>query len=111
MKTILQFFGIFISTVFFLSIEINNQTIFEHIYAVISPTTQTAQKATERFFDRSMNKTQHFSKKFFDNSVPKIKDSVKSKMSASSKKKTNIILDDIQPEDRQELDALIKNHH
>lgn len=111
MKTLLQFFGVFLSTVFFLSIEINHKTIFNHIYSVISPTTRMVQKSTENFFDRSMNKTQHFSKKFFDNSVPKIKDSVKSKMSAASKNKDIKVFDDIRPEDRQELDALIKSHH
>jgi hypothetical protein len=110
MKTILQFFGIFISTVLFLSIEINRDTIFEHIYGVISPATKSAQRATESFFDRSVNKTQKISKKFFDNSVPKLKDSVKSKMSAHSKISKNKVLDDIQAEDRQELDSLIKNH-
>ncbi len=110
MKTILLFFGIFISTVLFLSIEINRDTIFEHIYGVISPATKSAQRATESFFDRSVNKTQKISKKFFDNSVPKIKDSVKSKMSAQSKINKNQILEDIRTEDRQELDSLIKNH-
>jgi hypothetical protein len=40
-----------------------------------------------------------------------MKFSVKSMMSAASKNKDIKVFDDIRPEDRQELDALIKSHH
>lgn len=109
MKSLLQFIGVFIFSVLFLSVEIKNDTIFDHIYDVISPMTRSAQAATEKFFGRSVNKTQHYSKKLFDNSVPKLKDSVKSKM--SSVHKTNRPpQEDIPVDDREELDELIKSH-
>lgn len=109
MKTTIQFFSIFIATTLFLSIELNDRTIFNHIYQVISPATQSAQSAVENFFDSSLNSTQHYSKKLFDNSVPKFKDSVKSKMSGIKKIK-NTPQEEIPSEDRQELDELIKSH-
>ncbi len=109
MKSLIQSFGIFVFSVFFLSVEIKNETIFDHIYDVISPMTRAAQAATENFFGRSVNKTQHYSKKLFDNSVPKVKDSVKSKMSALHKL-NRPPQDDIPVNDREELDELIKSH-
>lgn len=110
MKKILGIFGIFIATVIFLSIEIGNKPIFGHIYNVISPATKGAQNATENFFDRSVNKTEKYSKKLFDNSIPKVKDSVKSKMSAV-KKKAAEPLEDITEREKEQLDELIKSHN
>jgi hypothetical protein len=110
MKTILGIFGIFIATVLLLAIEINGKPIFGHIYRVISPATQSAQEATENFFDRSVNKTQKYSRKLFDNSVPKVNDAVKSKMSGV-KKSVQEPLEKITPEEKAELDELIKSHH
>lgn len=110
MKTVLGIFGIFIATVLLLSIEISGRPIFSHIYRIISPATQTAQNATEDFFDRSMNKTQKYSKKLFDNSVPKVDDAVKSKMSGV-KKSVKEPLEKITEEEKQELDELIKSHN
>lgn len=109
MKTMLQIFGMFVFSVLFLSVEVKNQTIFEYIYDVISPMTQSAQNITESFFDRSVNKTQHYSKKLFDNSVPKFRDSVKSKMSGVDKIKGKP-LEELTIKDKEELDELIKTH-
>jgi hypothetical protein len=106
MKTTLRVFGIFVATILFLSIEIGREPIFGHIYNVISPATKGAQKVAENFFGSSVDKTQDFSKKLFENSVPKVKDSVKSKMSAIK----NQPLEDITTEEKQELDELIKSH-
>lgn len=106
MKTTLRFFSIFVATVLFLSIEINNDHIFGHIYGLISPVTKGAQKVAESFFDSSVEETQHFSKKLFDNSVPKLKDSVKSKMSAIQ----NQPEEKITIKEKQQLDELIKSH-
>jgi hypothetical protein len=109
MKTILKIFGIFLSTILFLSIEVKDETIFSHIYSGISPMTQTVQSAVENFFDSSLNKTHRYSKKLFDNSVPKLKDSVKSKMSSSKSLNANP-QEEISITEKQELDELIKSH-
>lgn len=109
MKKVLGVLGIFIATVLFLSIEVGNKPIFGHIYKMISPATKGAQEATEGFFNRSMNKTEKYSKKLFDNSIPKVNDSVKSKMS-SVKKKTTEPLEDITEREKEQLDDLIKTH-
>lgn len=109
MKIVLGCFGIFIATVLFLSIEVNNRPIFGHIYKTISPATKSAQYATEDFFGSSVKTTKTYSKKLFDNSNPKLRDSVKSKMSAV--KKSAPPLEDITKAEKQELDELIKSHH
>ena len=101
--------GIFIATVLFLSIEVSDKPIFAHIYKVISPATTAAQEATENFFDSSINKTQRYSKKLFDNSVPKVGDSVKSKMSGL-KKQVGVPAEQITKKEKLELDELIKSH-
>ena len=108
MKIVLGCFGIFIATVLFLSIEVNNRPIFGHIYKVISPATIAAQEATEDFFGSSVKTTKTYSKKLFDNSTPKLRDSVKSKMSGIGKKTTEP-LEKITIEEKQELDELIKS--
>ena len=109
MKTIFGIFGIFLATVLLLAIEVKGNPIFGHIYNVISPATQSAQEATENFFDRSVNKTQKYSRKLFDNSVPKVNDAVKSKMSGV-RKSVQEPLEKITPEEKAELDELIKTH-
>ena len=109
MKTALKIFGIFIATFLFLSIDIKGKTIFAHMYKFISPMTKTAKNAVENFFDSSVNTTQSYSKKIFDNSVPRVKDSVKSKMSGLSKG-AGKPLEEITTEEKQELDELIKSH-
>lgn len=110
MKTVLKVFGIFLSTIFFLSIEVKEETIFSHIYSGISPLTKMVQTSVENFFDNSVNNTHRYSKKLFENSVPKLKDSVKSKMS-SSKKFHSPPQEDILTDEKQELDDLIKSNH
>lgn len=110
MKTALGIFGIFVSTVFFLSIQIKDKPIFGHIYYFISPATKTAQRATEDFFGTSVNKTKDYSRQLFDNSVPRMKDSVKSKMSSRGKVKDGEPAERITKEEKEELDSLIKSH-
>ncbi len=109
MKKCLQFFGIFVATVLFLSIEIGNKPIFSHIYKAISPATKAAQNATENFFNNSVDSTQKYSHKLFDNSVPRVKDSVKSKAS-SLKREVAEPAEKITREEKEELDDLIKSH-
>jgi hypothetical protein len=110
MKIVLGCLGIFLATVIFLSIEVNNRPIFGHIYKVISPATKSAQSATEEFFGSSVKTTKTFSKKLFDNSNPKLRDSVKSKMSGLNKKNAPPA-EAITMEEKQELDELIKSHN
>jgi len=109
MRTALNFLGIFTATVLFLSIEVKDQTLFSHIYSVISPATQSAQNAAEGLLNRSIGQTQNYSKKLFDNSAPKMKDSVKSKMSAAKKSQADP-QEEITINERHELDSLIKSH-
>lgn len=110
MKKFLQILSIFIVTVLFLAIEIGHKPIFSHIYKLISPATKAAQNATERFFDHSFDTTQKYSHKLFDNSVPKIKDNVKSKAS-SFKREVAEPSEKITPEEKKELDDLIRSHN
>ena len=109
MKTALRVFGIFVATLLFLSIEIGDKPIFGHIYKLISPATRGAQKLAESLFDSSVDKTQHYSKKLFDNSAPKVKDSIRSKMSGI-KNHQGRPLEEISVEDKKELDNLIKEN-
>jgi hypothetical protein len=108
MKTALRVFGIFVATLLFLSIEIGNKPIFGHLYKMISPATKGAQKLAESLFDSSVDKTQHYSKKLFDNSAPKVKDSIRSKMSGI--KNQGRPLEEVSVEDKRLLDALIKEN-
>lgn len=110
MKSILKTIGILCSFLFFLSINVDGKPIFDSIYKVISPLTISAQEMTEAFLKRSVSNTKDYSKKIFDNSVPKVKDSVKSKFSAHQKVILQPSEEKISDEDKEELDALIKNH-
>jgi hypothetical protein len=109
MRTVIGVFAIFTATIFFLSIEIGKKPIFSHIYNVISPATKGAQNLAESLFGNSVDKTQKFSKDLFDNSTPRMKDSVKSKMS-SLKNHKGLPQEQIPERDRKKLDELIKSH-
>jgi hypothetical protein len=92
-----------------LSITVKNQPLFIHIYGIISPVTKYAQNETEKFFAKSFSSTQSYSKKIFENSVPKLKDSVQSKLS-SRQKTGGEPAEKITHKEKKELDQLIKNH-
>lgn len=109
MKTTLRIFGIFVATLLFLCIELGNKPIFSHIYKAISPATRSAQNLAESLFGSSIDKTQHFSKKLFENSAPKVKDSVRSKMSGI-KNHNGKPQEDISVDDKRQLDELIKSN-
>lgn len=109
MRTILGAVGIFFATVLFLSIEIKEKPIFGHIYNVISPATRSAQSGVENFFGSSYEKTHRYSKRLFENSVPKVGDSVKSRMSAA-KRNVGEPAEKIYEEEKEKLDDLIKSH-
>ncbi len=108
-KTTLSIFGLLVGFLLFMSITVNNKPMFSHVYEFISPATKYAQNKTEEFFEKSFQSTQTYSKKIFDNSVPKVKDSVKSKLAAQGKVGSEP-LEKIPIEDKEELDQLIKNH-
>jgi hypothetical protein len=108
-KTTLSIVGLLIGFVLLMSITVNNRPLFSHVYDLISPATKAAQNKTEEFFAQSLAETQAYSKKIFDNSLPKVKDSVKSKFSAN-KKIGEEPEEKITLEEKQELDQLIKNH-
>ena len=109
MKSMLKIFGLLIAFLLVMSISVNDKPLFGHIYEMISPATKSAQNATEGFFKRSMSSTQSYAKKLFDNSVPRVKDSVKSKLS-STRKEVAEPAERITEEEKEQLDDLIKNH-
>lgn len=109
MKTSLKIFGLLFSFLVFLSITIHEKPIFSYVYDVISPATITSQNLAEKLLNKTVVLTQRYSKKIFDNSVPRIKDSVGSSLSANLKIPANTN-EDILSEDSAHLDDLIKNH-
>ncbi|MCM2349509.1 MAG: hypothetical protein NDI69_05770 [Bacteriovoracaceae bacterium] len=108
MKMALKFSIVLFAFMCFLTVNINGQTIFSHIYKVISPATIYVQNSVEDFFEQSVAGTKAYSKKMFDNSVPRFKDSVKSKL--SGREKVAEPAERITEKEKQELDQLIKNH-
>jgi hypothetical protein len=99
--------GLFIIFLFVMSISVMDKPLFMHAYKVISPITKYVQTTTENFVARSFSGTQSYTKKIFDNSVPKMKDSVKSKMSSSNK---GAPAERITEKEKEELNQLIRNH-
>ena len=108
-KTAFSIFGLLVGFLLFMSITVKNKPMFSYVYEFISPATKYAQNKTEEFFAQSFESTQSYSRKIFDNSVPKMKDSVKSKMSAN-KKLGGEPEEKITIEEKRELDQLIKNN-
>lgn len=108
MRTALKLTCVLFGFFFFLCITVKDKPIFTHIYHVVSPATKYVQNATEDFFGRSVASTQSYSKKLFDNSVPRLKDSVDSKLSA--RQKIGDPEERITADEKAELDSLIKNH-
>ncbi len=108
MKTFLRVCGVSIAVVFFLSITISERPIFYYIYTTISPVTNSIQNFTESIFSRSFQSTTAYTKKLFNNSVPKVRDSINSKLSAATKAAPK---ESITAKEKQQLDELIKSHH
>jgi hypothetical protein len=108
MKTIIKTFGLLLGFFLLLSITVKGKPLFTHLYGFISPVANYAQSGIENFFSRSLSSTQTYSKKLFDNSVPRMNDSVKSKLSGS--KKIGAPQEDVSSDDQRQLDQLIKNH-
>lgn len=96
--------------VFILSIDVGNRTLFSHLYELVSPATKFAQKKTKGFLEESLSTTKDYSKRLFDNSVPRLKDSVKSKLSSQGKIKGGEPAEKITEKEKSQLNDLIKNH-
>lgn len=111
MITALKICGILVGFFVFLSITIKNKPIFNYVYDVTSPATRYVQNLTGNFFNHSMNSTEEYSKKLFDNSVPKVKDTVDSKLASTLKRAAKAAPEEkILESEKRELDQLIKNH-
>jgi len=98
MRNTLKFFGVCVALVLFLAITINDKTIFNYIYTVISPATKVSQELTQNLVSAAFKKTHGYGKKLFDNSVPTVKSAANS---------ATEIIDDTE---KEQLDTLIKNH-
>ncbi len=112
MKQVLKFFGIAVAVICMLSITISEKTVFSYIYEVISPATKLAQRGAISAYDYSAEQTSAFTKKLFENSVPKV-DSVKSKLSSTRRAGSGAVGEPaelIEPQEKQQLDSLIKTH-
>jgi hypothetical protein len=109
LKKSLQISGTLTAFLLFLSITINDKPVFSYVYDLISPVTKYAQNHIQSFFNKSLDTSETYSKKIFANSVPHFNDSVRSKL-ASGKRTAGAPLENIELEDKQELDQLIKNH-
>jgi Pyruvate/2-oxoacid:ferredoxin oxidoreductase gamma subunit len=109
-KTIIKVTGLLILLVLVLSIDISGKPLFSYIYKTISPTTKLVQKKAAVILDDSIQSTKTYTQQIFDNSVPKFKDSVKSKLSSIKKKTPNEPAENITEDEKEELNDLIKNH-
>lgn len=110
MKTLIQFAGVFFLTIFLLCLNVNGKPIFEPVYSVLSHLTIPFQNAVGSLASSAYESTEGYTRKLFNNSVPKIKDSVKSRASApvrAGAEPAEVIL----TEEKEELDELIKSHH
>lgn len=114
MKSLLKAVGICFLTIFVLCLTINGKPVFEPVYDVLSHLTIPFQKGAESVLASVFNSTQDYSRKLFNNSVPKVKDAVKSRASApvrNSGAKKSEPSEDILVEEKEELDELIKSHY
>jgi hypothetical protein len=111
MKQALKLFGIMIAVVCVLSLTVKDRTLFSYVYDAISPATKIAQRGAVKAYDYSAEQTRIFTKKLFDNSVPRV-DAVKSKLSSTSRNegRSGQPAEVIEPEEKEQLDELIKAH-
>lgn len=103
-------------TIFILCLNVNGKPIFYPIYSALSLITVPLQSATESILGSAFESGQDYTKRIFNNSVPKVRDAVKSRASAPArlsvnKKTSGEPKEEILPDEREELDDLIKAHH
>ncbi len=114
MITVIKFIGICVLTVFILCLNVNGKPLFEPVYKVLSSISVPIQNATESLMASVFQSSQDYSKRIFNNSVPKVRDAVKSRASAPSRftgKASGEPKEEILLEEKEELDDLIKSHH
>lgn len=110
MKTALQIAGICALTIFVLCMNVNGKPIFTPVYSVLSHITIPFQNATGSLLSSALDSTQDYSRRLFNNSVPKMRDAVKSRASAPVRAATGAPSEEILVEEKEELDELIKSH-
>jgi len=109
MKTALKFAIASALTIFVLCMNVNGKPLFEPVYSILSHITIPIQNATGSMLSSAFTSTQDYSRRLFQNSVPKVRDAVKSRASAPVRKAgepSEVIL----VEEKEELDELIKTH-
>ncbi len=114
MKTVIKIVGICVVTVFVLCLNVNGKPLFEPVYTILSHISIPVQNATESLFASAFQSGQEYSQKLFHNSVPKVRDAVKSRASGPSRitgQVTGEPKEEILLEEKEELDDLIKSHH
>ena len=109
MSTILRIIGICCLTIFVLCLNVNGKPIFEPVYSVLSHLTTPFQNAAESLLSSAFSSGQEYSRRIFHNSVPKLKDAVKSRASGPVRK-SGAPSEEILIEEKEELDELIKSH-
>lgn len=109
MKTAVKFFCVCALTIFVLCMNVNGKPIFEPVYSVLSHITVPFQNVTGSLLTSALDSTQEYSRRLFHNSVPKMRDAVKSRASAPVRK-SGEPSEEILVEEKVELDELIKSH-
>ncbi len=114
MKTLIKIVGICVVTIFVLCLNVNGKPLFEPFYKILSHISIPVQNATASLFASVLESGQDYSRKLFHNSVPKVRDAVKSRASGPSRLSGVVNgepKEEILHEEKAELDDLIKTHH
>ncbi len=111
MNALIKIVGICVVTVFVLCLNVKGKPLFEPVYKILSHISIPVQNATRSLFASALQSGQEYSRKLFHNSVPKVRDAVKSRASAPSRTAGGEPKEEILVEEKEELDDLIKSHH
>lgn len=107
----LKFSITFLVSFVILSFQVNNKTIFAHLNEITGPIGQEVQSSIQKSVNRSYQKSKKISKEFLENSDPKYFDSVNSSRSSTEFKKSHgMVLEQLENDDVQKLDKVIKNN-
>lgn len=98
-------------TLFVLCLNVNGKPLFEPVYSALSHLVLPLQKMAGSVLGGAANATRDYSQRLFNNSVPKLKDAVKSRASAPKRGAGGPPSETILVEEKEELDELIKSHH
>ena len=106
MTKLIKIIGFTFLLIIVLSITVDDRTIFQHIYSPLSKLTIPAQEMTENLLSKGARSTASYSKKLFQNSIPRVKDTVKSKLSAPIK--SGPPAEYVDNADKEKLDELLR---